>query len=468
MKIKIQIVIESDGGGDECVQEVAQIDRGELNPEGLGLTLAEAKQLLQSVQRSVVERQAAEYLAGQSNCPDCGKKRLRKGEHEIIFRTLFGKLRLASPRLFHCECRPYSTRSFSPLAELLPERTSPELLYLETKFASLMSYGLSLKVLEEVLPIGEELNAATLRNHLLGVGRRLEDELGEEKMCFIEGCERDWEQLPRPDLPLTVGLDGGYVHSHEQPSRKEGWFEVIVGKSLTVEKDSRCFAFVNSIDEKPKRRLFEILRAQGMQMNQQVTFMSDGGDTVRELQMYLNPQAEHLLDWFHLTMRLTVMTQLAKGIGSEDSKARTAALKELERIKWYLWHGNTFLALQKVEDLQADLDSEDEEVEEESAGKLCKALEEFQTYIENNKKMIVNYGERWRAGERISTGFVESAVNSVVSRRMVKKQQMRWSKRGAHLLLQVRTRVLDAELRNVFHGWYPGFKTEAAGQNQTA
>ena len=45
-------------------------------------------------------------------------------------------------------------------------------------------------------------------------------------------------------------------------------------------------------------------------MNQQVTFLSDGGDNVRELQLYLNPQAEHLLDWFHITMRITVMKQI--------------------------------------------------------------------------------------------------------------------------------------------------------------
>jgi hypothetical protein len=47
-------------------------------------------------------------------------------------------------------------------------------------------------------------------------------------------------------------------------------------------------------------------------MNPQGMFLSDGGDTVRDLQLYLNPQAEHLLDWFHLVMRLTVMQQTAK------------------------------------------------------------------------------------------------------------------------------------------------------------
>jgi hypothetical protein len=59
-------------------------------------------------------------------------------------------------------------------------------------------------------------------------------------------------------------------------------------------------------------------------------------------------------------------------------------------------------------------------------------------------------------GEKISTAFVESTINWVVSKRMVKKQQMRWTKRGAHLLLQARTETLNGELRDTFCRWYPG------------
>ncbi len=82
--------------------------------------------------------------------------------------------------------------------------------------------------------------------------------------------------------------------------------------------------------------------------------------------------------------------------------------------------------------------------------------------------MIPNYGERWRSGEAISSAFVESAVNQVISKRMVKKQQMRWSKRGAHLLLQVRTKVLNEELRETFDRWYPNSHEEAAEQKKAA
>jgi len=44
----------------------------------------------------------------------------------------------------------------------------------------------------------------------------MEGELGEERPCLIEGCEQDWEQLPLPDGPLTVGLDGGFVRARHK------------------------------------------------------------------------------------------------------------------------------------------------------------------------------------------------------------------------------------------------------------
>jgi len=174
---------------------------------------------------------------------------------------------------------------------------------------------------------------------------------------------------------------------------------------------------------------------------------------------------EHLLDWLHLTMRLTVMRQMAKGLGVAGIELREIALKELERIKWFLWHGNVFRALETMDDLAMDLDIEKPTAKEIT---LLKKLEEFETYIRNNAGFIPNYGERWRYGETISTAFVESTVNQVVSKRMIKKQQMRWSQKGAHLLLQIRTRVLNDELREVFRQWYPSFSQEDENQRLAA
>jgi hypothetical protein len=56
----------------------------------------------------------------------------------------------------------------------------------------------------------------------------------------------------------------------------------------------------------------------------------------------------------------------------------------------------------------------------------------------------------------------------VISKRMVKKQQMRWSPRGAHLLLQIRTRVLNDTLTDDYRRWYPGFTHTADPLDQAA
>ena len=78
---------------------------------------------------------------------------------------------------------------------------------------------------------------------------------------------------------------------------------------------------MQTYDAKPKPRLFEVLKSQGMAANQQVTFLTDGADDVRDLPLYPNPDSEHLIGWFHITMRLTVLGQIAKGPASADLTA---------------------------------------------------------------------------------------------------------------------------------------------------
>ena len=72
-----------------------------------------------------------------------------------------------------------------------------------------------------------------------------------------------------------------------------------------------------------------------------------------------------------------------------------------------------------------------------------------------------HYGERYHHGQAIATGCVESTVNEVVSKRFCKKQQMQWSKEGAHLLLQTRVRTLNGELAGIFKRWYPDLDMKA-------
>ena len=331
------------------------------------------------------------------------------------YATLFGKLTLESPRLYTCACQSQGKRSWSPLAALFSERSTPELLRQEVQWASLMSYGVTVKLLGGLLPMEHQLSTSTASRHIHQVAERLEQERGDEQPSFIEGCPAQWYALPEPAAPLTVSLDGGYVHARSPESRKDGSFEVIVGKSTTGEGTTTSFGLVSGYDPKPRRRLLEVLKSQGMQMNQAVTFLTDGGDTVRELTEGLNPLAEHILDWFHITMRLTVLSQMAKGVPIQHKGEEFE--KELERVKWFLWHGNVYKALQVLEDLAWDIDAE----ASCEAQKLARTLHEFDHYIRTNRSSIPNYGDRYRNEESISSAVAESTVNQIVSKRFVKK-----------------------------------------------
>ena len=100
--------------------------------------------------------------------------------------------------------------------------------------------------------------------------------------------------------------------------------------------------------------------------------------------------------------------------------------------------------------------------------KLLKAVRAFETYLTNNRALIPKYGERYRQGKIISTAFVESAVNQVISKRFVKKQQMRWAEAGAHLLLQIRIQVLNEDWRGTLSRWYPGLQATPQAELKAA
>lgn len=99
VKFRLQLLVESDAGEIVSTEEVAQLERHSLGPEEVGLSLAEAKQMLGNVQRAMIQEQIAEYLDQQSRCGDCGRTLARKGQHEIVFRTFVRRVAADQPAL---------------------------------------------------------------------------------------------------------------------------------------------------------------------------------------------------------------------------------------------------------------------------------------------------------------------------------------------------------------------------------
>lgn len=156
-----------------------------------------------------------------------------------------------------------------------------------------------------------------------------------------------------------------------------------------------------------------------MQANQDITFITDGGEEVRSLAEMIARASEHVLDWFYITMRITVRRQFAQGLENHDEQAGQNMLHGLRNIKWHLWHGNGYRARDEIADLQ--FDAEGLEADYPNMRKFLSAIGDFQAYIASNSASLINYGERYRSGERISSAFVEATVNAVISKRFAKK-----------------------------------------------
>jgi hypothetical protein len=324
--------------------------------------------------------------------------------------------------------------------------SAPELAYITAKYAALAPFARVADLLSELLPVGGAANAGTVRNRILRVGRT------------VAQLTPVGTQLTEPDAVtpvVIVGLDGGYVRSrHRRPERN---FEIVAGKVIDSEGGVRRFAFPRN-GASAEQFALALVRS-GVRGGTPATVLSDGDEGLRNLQRRVLPKATVVLDWFHIAMRFEHALQTATGLGAGtvDSYVGMIAHRDIEHAKWRLWHGRWKGCLIKLAGIRRwTAAARFRDIE--GVRPLRQHLRDLIAYLEANQSALVNYGVRYRRGEPISTAFVESAINEIVSRRMIKKQQMRWNRWTVQPFLDVRVAVLDGTLEGSFRRLFPDFR----------
>jgi hypothetical protein len=140
MNVRVEVVCVGDGG-NELRQPVLAIERPELAMETLGMNLNEGKALLAGVQDFVVAQQVHEDLERHRLCPHCGQRYTSKNSGSTPVNTVFGRVQVPNPRWNRCACQTEGPKTFRPMRTWLNGQTSPEVLYLETKWASLIPFA---------------------------------------------------------------------------------------------------------------------------------------------------------------------------------------------------------------------------------------------------------------------------------------------------------------------------------------
>ncbi|CAD6176084.1 Uncharacterised protein [Escherichia coli] len=135
-------------------------------------SVSESKLLLGSVQKLLVLQQADEYIYQHIRCPHFLTKSRIKGQQKIQYRTLFGIIPVSGLRVYQCHCEESATKTVSQLSDWAD--THPARKYIDNRWASLLSYEMTARLLKDVLPVGYSLNASTVRSHLYRVAQCLE------------------------------------------------------------------------------------------------------------------------------------------------------------------------------------------------------------------------------------------------------------------------------------------------------
>jgi hypothetical protein len=211
------------------------------------------------------------------------------------------------------------------------------------------------------------------------------------------------------------------------------------------------------------------LEDNGWTAKSQVRVLADGADGMSNLvDTAVSQPTERVLDWFHISMRLRPIEQMfakiatAAGATTEFHKLLT---EKVPRIRYQLWNGKAEAALERIEAVYGAgkrWEGAGSIDDTERVRRFQQHLIDLRDYLRSNWRGLRNYALETRQGRTISSAMAESAMSHLVNQRLGKSQPMRWSAKGAHLLLQVRCAALNGQLDNLFREWHPDFRKHQA------
>ena len=395
----------------------------------LGPTLPEAKQLLTRVQQEIVAAQARDHALLRPSCSSCGGACHVKDWRVHQVATLFGMVAVRLPRFRCVSCG----RGEACISWPSHCRSTPELDQVRAHLSALMPYRVATGVLTHLLPVASGNSPETLRRHTLRIGEQLRAAPAGKEATVPES--------------ITVTADSTFIRSRENGERH---LEVHVGNVETTEGSRRVFAGVASSNTDIADLIRRNLEAIGRTSATPVTAFTDGCSGLVPILAAAGITQRPVADWFHIAMRLQHAKLAASGLSTDKPgriAAKAAIIKAVERLRWRIWNGkakDAQLTLERIRKVMHVFRGERaHRTKGVASRKLWHALHEVNNYLRGQSARLINYAARSRAGQRVGTSVTEGAANFLVNRRMNKSQQMRWSQRGADLLLQVRCAVYN-------------------------
>ena len=457
--MRCTVVLEFDDGDSTALRRVELTrlyrDVADPKPGDVGLFLAEGKTLLQTVQQEFAMAQIQQFCELRRTCRACGAPRRRHDSHCSELKTTLGKVFYCRERWKACDCGADESRYVSPLKNYLPESSTGELRWLHATLGASMPYRQAMRVMQLLLPTSGRDNHVTLRNHTVSVGGSIQDT--SPPRCPPEAAKAEAE----------LGIDVGYVRQvkgvakGKDRGKDSSSIAIVVAAVGPVGKPPRVWASALPRSKRLHIEMSKFLKDSGYEPSNRVCVLSDGARDLAAVATALPHASRWVLDWAHIGRMLQYVDQAIAPLahGRLTPAGSTFELWDLfVRFRSWVWTGETKrwkVAGEKLCELLALREQGDPTALRKRAQAARYKLMDLLYYLQANLRSLIDYRSWQLAGRRISTGFVESTINRIVGRRMCKGQQMRWSRLGAHCLVQVRAALLNQELDEIAHCQFP-------------
>jgi hypothetical protein len=331
------------GWGEVETIEVGRLKRRvvDLTADEIGLTLAEGKELLSELQRLVLQTQMEEYTMCARVCRECLTIRRQRDCRTRTIQTLFGTVKVDAPRISVCPCSNemgFVDLSFSPLAQLLPDRCTPELRRVQADLGARHSFREAAQLLSTLLPCSPS-NHATIRNRTHRVAAEIEAKAPEAP-----------KDAATSNGEMIVMIDGAHIRA--TPGYQTRHIDVTVGKVEVTGRRPRRFALALKGSDHPLAPMRAALIEQGWHPGRPLAVISDGEAALPNLvRAATGEPVGNILDWFHLSMRMRPIEQVLTGLSGrqlQQPEPVQTAQASIERIRHLLWHGRPDDADQEI------------------------------------------------------------------------------------------------------------------------
>ena len=398
----------------------------------LGYNHKEQIDILTGCQESLLKAQSVDFYEVIDSCPKCQSKLKFAGTVKSVFHSVFSDHKIPVKRQKCCN-KNCGWTSVPSISSLFKTNSHPDLSKLQTEMSAHYTYRHAQKILNTMSYHARKVNN---HNHLHEVIETIGNYMSSEPIPI-----KDKDTVVSDELVLQV--DGGHLKTKDPNSRSfEALTSVIYNpknvkySELLPERDSElefarrgeilskhCAA--SALDDNLKtiiQHTFLAAQKQGMTVETNITALCDGAANCWNVVNSLEGQCRHItkiLDWFHIAMKF-------KQISLPEPLAT-----QLDKIKWCIWNGLADEGINRFEEIIQTVESD----------KMKNRLEKLKNYLRKNRVYLVNYGERYRERKIISSSLAESNVETLINQRCKGKQHMKWTREGAHPLLQVRAAI---------------------------